>query len=104
MITITTFPSLAMATSTSKSAVACTASRKLVSSLSTNSSKNWHLPDTNPCPSSRTKCTTFALCVDDLGMKYFSLPDATHLINAVKAHYDLTIDWIGKLYCGLARP
>jgi hypothetical protein len=25
-----------------------------------------------------------------------------HLIETVKAHYDLTIDWDGKLYCGLA--
>ena len=35
------------------------------------------------------KRTTFALCV-----KYFYTADATHLINAVKAHYDLTIEWI----------
>ena len=25
-----------------------------------------------------------------------------HLIDTVKAHYDLTIDWTGELYCGLA--
>jgi hypothetical protein len=50
----------------------------------------------------RTKRTTFALCVDDFGVKYFSKVDAMHLIETVKAHYDLTIDWDGKLYCGLA--
>jgi hypothetical protein len=35
-------------------------------------------------------------------VKYFSTADATHLIDAVKAHYDLAIDWTGKLYRGLA--
>jgi hypothetical protein len=35
-------------------------------------------------------------------MKYFSKTDATHPIETVKAHYDLIIDWTGKLYCGLA--
>jgi hypothetical protein len=29
--------------------MACTASKKPASSLSTNSSKNWNLPDKNPC-------------------------------------------------------
>jgi hypothetical protein len=33
-----------------------------------------------------TKRTTFALCVNEFGMKYpLLLPDAMHLINAVKA-------------------
>jgi hypothetical protein len=50
----------------------------------------------------RTKYTTFALCVDDFGVKYFSTADTTHLIDAVKAHNGLTINWTGKLYCGLA--
>jgi hypothetical protein len=49
-----------------------------------------------------TKRTTFALCVDDFGVKYFSHADAMHLINAVKDHYELTINWSGKLYCGLS--
>jgi hypothetical protein len=50
----------------------------------------------------RTKRTTFALCFDDFGVKYFSKADAMHLIETVKAHYDLTIDWDRKRYCGLA--
>jgi hypothetical protein len=50
----------------------------------------------------RTKRATFALCVDDFGIKYFSKADAMHLIETVKALYDLTIDSDGKLYCGLA--
>jgi hypothetical protein len=49
----------------------------------------------------QSKRTTFVLCVDDFGVKYFSKPDALHLINAIKAHYELTIDWSGTLYCGL---
>jgi hypothetical protein len=48
-----------------------------------------------------TKRTTFVLCVDDFGVKYFSKDDAQHLINAIKAHYELTVDWTGSLYCGL---
>jgi hypothetical protein len=48
-----------------------------------------------------TKRTTFILCVDNFGVKSFSQPDAQHLINAIQAHYELTIDWSGLLYCGL---
>ena len=48
-----------------------------------------------------TRKTTFALCVDDFGVKYFCKDDALHLINAVKDEYEVTIDWEGKLYCGL---
>ena len=50
----------------------------------------------------RMKRTTFTLCFDNFGVKYFSIADATHLIETIKAHYDLTIDWTRKLYCGLA--
>jgi hypothetical protein len=49
----------------------------------------------------RTKCTTFVLCVDNFGIKYFSKPDAMHLIDALQADYDITIDWAGDLYCGI---
>jgi hypothetical protein len=48
-----------------------------------------------------TKRTTFVLCVDDFGVKCFSQPHAQHLIDAIKAHYELTIDWSGLLYCDL---
>ena len=47
------------------------------------------------------KCTTFVLCADDFGVKYFSKADAQHLIDALEADYKLTIDWTGALYCGL---
>jgi hypothetical protein len=46
-----------------------------------------------------TKCTAVVLCVDDFGVKHFSKPDAMHLINAIKAHCDLTVDWSGELCC-----
>ncbi len=39
-----------------------------------------------------TKRTTFVLCVDDFGVKYFSQPNAQHLIDAIKAHYEHTIN------------
>jgi hypothetical protein len=49
----------------------------------------------------RTRGTTFVLCVDDFSVKYFSQADALHLIEAIKDHYELTIDWSGTLCCGL---
>jgi hypothetical protein len=49
----------------------------------------------------RTKRTTFVLCVDDFGVKYFSKPDALRLVDALQAEYNLTIDWDGDLYCGI---
>jgi hypothetical protein len=49
-----------------------------------------------------TKPMTLVLCVDDFGFKYFSKPDAQHLTDAITAHYELTIDWSGALYCGLS--
>jgi hypothetical protein len=53
----------------------------------------------------RTKRTTFALCVDNFGVKYFSHADALHLITTLTAHYELTIDWTGSLYsCSLTLP
>ena len=48
-----------------------------------------------------TRKTTFTLCVDDFGVKYFNEEDAHHLINAVKDHYEVTTDWAGKLYIGM---
>ena len=34
----------------------------------------------------------FALCVDDLGVKYFNKEDTIHLINILNKHYDISID------------
>ena len=49
----------------------------------------------------KTRKTIFALCVDDFGIKYHSKEDAQHLIDALSTHYDITIDWTGRTYCGL---
>lgn len=44
----------------------------------------------------------FALCADDFGIKYFlHKGHANHLVNALQSHYDISIDWEGKNYCGL---
>ena len=48
-----------------------------------------------------TRPTIFTLVVDDFGIKYGSMADANHLINALRELYEITIDWTGKLYCGL---
>ena len=45
--------------------------------------------------------TRFCLCVDDFGIKYHSKEDAEHLIQSLQKHYDVTIDYAGKDFCGL---
>ena len=45
--------------------------------------------------------TTFTLCVDDFGIKYFTKDDANHLLKAIQSNYETTVDWTGSLYCGL---
>ena len=49
----------------------------------------------------KTRPTIFALCVDDFGVKYFSRNDAEHLLNALREHYEISVDWKGTNYCGL---
>ena len=49
----------------------------------------------------KTKKTIFALTVDDFGIKYFEKDDAEHLLNALRQHYDISVDWKGMNYCGL---
>jgi hypothetical protein len=48
-----------------------------------------------------TKPTTFTLCVDDFGVKFFTKPDALHLVAALHKDCEITTDWDGSLYCGL---
>jgi hypothetical protein len=48
-----------------------------------------------------TRPITFALVVDDFGIKYVGKHHADHLINAVKDLYGVSLDWTGSLYCGL---
>ena len=60
----------------------------------------------SPCPNTsgiwkhRTRKTKFCL-VDDFGVKYFSTQDANHLLDVLKEHYTVSVDWAGKNYCGL---
>ena len=49
----------------------------------------------------KTKPTKFCLCVDDFGIKYFSELDAQHLIKALQAAYEITINKEGNDFCGL---
>jgi hypothetical protein len=48
-----------------------------------------------------TRRTKFCLCVDDFGVKYFSQQDADHLLNSLRNHYKISVDYTGKHYCGL---
>jgi hypothetical protein len=50
----------------------------------------------------RTRPTVFALVVDDFGVKIQGKPNALHLIAALKQHYEITVDWDGKLFCGIS--
>jgi hypothetical protein len=45
---------------------------------------------------------TFSLVVDDFGVKYVGQENAAHLISALKALYQISVDWSGTLYLGLA--
>jgi hypothetical protein len=49
-----------------------------------------------------TRDIAFALVVDDFGIKYKRKEDAEHLLEALKQHYLLTVDWTGSKYVGLS--
>jgi hypothetical protein len=45
----------------------------------------------------------FSLVVDDFVIQYTHLPDAQHLLAALKQHYEaITVDWTGSLFCGIS--
>jgi hypothetical protein len=45
----------------------------------------------------------FSLVVDDFGIQYTHLPDAQHLLAALKQHYEaIMVDWTGSLFCGIS--
>ena len=57
-------------------------------------------------PSSGTTATPMSSVASSLvasafGVKYFTEADAKHLIAAVEADYQCTVDWSSSLYCGL---
>ncbi len=39
--------------------------------------------------------------VDDFGIKYAHKRDFFYLLNTVKVHYKVDIDWTGELYYGI---
>ena len=43
--------------------------------------------------------TTFTLFVDDFGIKLFAADDATHLLNALRNNYSITVDPYVSRYC-----
>eukprot|EP00804_Cyclotella_cryptica_P030011 CCRYP_013454-RA/>CCRYP_013454-RA protein AED:0.36 eAED:0.39 QI:0/0/0/1/0/0/4/0/743 len=43
----------------------------------------------------------FALCVDDFGVKYVGKEHADHLIQTLRGHYEISMDWNGQRYIGL---
>ena len=43
----------------------------------------------------------FSLVVDDFGVKCQGIQHAKHLKAALEQHYDVAVDWEGKLFCGI---
>ncbi len=39
--------------------------------------------------------------VDDFGIKYQGIKHVHHLLNAIKADYQVEVDWDRGLYCGI---
>ena len=48
----------------------------------------------------KTRRTTFCLCVDDFGVKYFSKEDVQHLHDTIAKEYTCKIDWSGENFLG----
>ncbi len=44
---------------------------------------------------------SFALVVDDFGVKYIGVEHVQHLINTLKEHYKIEVDWIGTTILGI---
>ena len=49
----------------------------------------------------RWRQISFALVVDDFGIKYVRQEDVDHLIAALRENYEIKIDWTGSLFCGI---
>jgi hypothetical protein len=44
---------------------------------------------------------SFTLVVDDFGIKYVGKEHALHLLNILKEHYEIAVDWTGNKFIGL---
>ena len=49
----------------------------------------------------KTRPLAFSLVVDDFGVKYTRQCDVAFLISTLQQTYDITLDWDGKLFCGI---
>jgi hypothetical protein len=50
----------------------------------------------------KTRSIAFILVVDDFAVKYVGKDNAQHLRNALLRHYEITTDWGGTVYSGMA--
>ena len=48
-----------------------------------------------------TRPVLFNLVVDEFRVKYKGKQHAQHLIDTLKKHYEITVDWEGKLFCSI---
>ena len=48
-----------------------------------------------------TLTTTFTLAIDNFGIKFFFAANATHLLDALRKNYSITVDPSGSKYYGL---
>jgi hypothetical protein len=49
----------------------------------------------------KTRSIAFSLVVDDFAVNYVVKQQAAHLINALLKSYELTTDWVAKVYAGM---
>ena len=43
----------------------------------------------------------FSLVVDDFGVKCEGIQHAKHLKESLENHYEVAVDWKGRLFCGI---
>ena len=64
--------------------------------------RRYHLiPLTTGLFKQATRSTTFALCVNDFGIKYNNEDVLQHFINTLQQHYEISIDREGRHHCRL---
>ena len=59
------------------------------------------VPKTNSLWRHKSCPISFTLVVNDFGVSYVNKADAKHLKVALKAHYPMTVDWIGNRCIGI---
>ena len=48
-----------------------------------------------------TKPLCFTLCINNFAIKFTNMTDATHIIDALKKDYTITVDWDAEKYIEL---